>query len=169
MLPFGSTVLAQGITAGLIRERDAKRLKYLRSCLQVEVYYECEIYKMFKKIRICKSFSIHIMLWAPSIFAIVTLEDGLDRWSSTMKYNRDRRYHIKTSLHFILTLTLLRNPVGHPTAKLIPLNEQDVKWTRCEPQITPTKTYSKSSSYHHKTSKCPSYLCAAPYNFKRSP
>ena len=59
------TVLAQGRTAGMIRERDAKRLKYLRSCLDVEVYYECEIYEMLEENLEIQNFSTNIMMWAP--------------------------------------------------------------------------------------------------------
>ena len=46
MLPFGYNTVGPMLNRQFIRDKDDRRLKYL--CLDVEVYYECEIYKMLE-------------------------------------------------------------------------------------------------------------------------
>ena len=128
--PLDQTTLAQGKTAGFIRQKDAKRLEYLRKYLNVEVYYECVIKEMLEKDAKMKKFFDEYQDVGPINFRDCYFggRTGPMKLYHQVEPGQKISYKDFTSL-YPHTNFVTSYPVGHPKVTVIPYNGQDVNWT----------------------------------------
>uniref|UniRef100_A0A914I5W4 DNA-directed DNA polymerase n=1 Tax=Globodera rostochiensis TaxID=31243 RepID=A0A914I5W4_GLORO len=126
--PDDNQVLPNGKTAGAVRERDSKRLEFLRTQVsRVDVFWECEIQRMLDGSReMRKKFVDYVDDGPLEIRAAFTGgRTGPAKLFHKAAEGEKISYYDFTSLYPYINFTT-RYPIGHPTVHV--LNE-NVEWT----------------------------------------
>ena len=123
--------LSEGKTAGHIRDRDMKRISFLRRYLPVDVYYTCEIDEMVKKDPKMKKFFDNFQDVGPIDFRDCYFGGRTGPMKLYHKAKPGQRISYKdfTSL-YPYTNFETAYPVGHPTVRVFKQHDQAVNWTR---------------------------------------
>uniref|UniRef100_A0A914HP88 DNA-directed DNA polymerase n=1 Tax=Globodera rostochiensis TaxID=31243 RepID=A0A914HP88_GLORO len=126
--PMDNQMLPSGKTAGQVREKDEKRLEFLRSQIpRVDVFWECEIHRMLERSKeMRKIFDGYVDDGPLEIRAAFTGgRTGPMKLFHKAGAGEKISYYDFTSLYPFVNFTTCY-PVGHPTVHV--LNE-DVAWT----------------------------------------
>nr|CAD2125230.1 unnamed protein product [Meloidogyne enterolobii]CAD2197109.1 unnamed protein product [Meloidogyne enterolobii]CAD2200914.1 unnamed protein product [Meloidogyne enterolobii]CAD2206300.1 unnamed protein product [Meloidogyne enterolobii] len=126
-----NAVLPNGLTAGKQREKDARRLEYIRSQgVKVQVFWECEIRGMLDKDREMRSSFKKYLDDGPIDLRACFFGGRTGPLSLFYKPAEGEKisYYDVTSLYPFINVST-KYPVGHPKVHIL---NQDVRWSRSE-------------------------------------
>nr|CAD2182910.1 unnamed protein product [Meloidogyne enterolobii] len=129
--PEDNSVLPNGLTAGKQREKDSRRLEFIKSQgINVQVFWECEIRNMLDKDREMRSSFKKYLDDGPIDLRACFFGGRTGPLSLFYKPSEGEKisYYDVTSLYPFINVST-KYPVGHPKVHIL---NQDVRWSRPE-------------------------------------